>query len=439
MPRCGWRIKSVDLFIVDKLNFWTLQYYKRLYCSHQYLHLISTDPLWDQHIPAEAGRTILPNFWTKKYPVELDKQTIKRLKTSYDIALATPGEPKLHPYSRYLVSFYFIASGDDVTLSCNFFGSGRDFPQVHYQVDKKDVWQRGSITLETQFFRSEEDVRLRFWPSLSSPGSWIRIDDISMSMQPHLNEELHKQCRMANQAYLCYHAESSPPISELPGIVIDATKLHCCIVDREELEIKTSCVAPHKGHINDGLCSILESSHGIRSHYYTVDGNRLLSIDRTIELRTDETPRSPIMAPCDVDFHFDALHGTTFIGSEEMIQQIKNSSIGLSLEAKYLNLDEWDSAETEIVVIIDSIDDPRVRKAILKCWSRGQFVASLAPLPAELTGAPIRNMYLNEVPSFWRQHPDKLSWLRETGFLIAKSRTKSEIRKDIVNYIKYHG
>lgn len=357
----------MTIFISDEINYWSLQYYRRLVCHRPHIKLVSIDKNWKGFIHPGDEFIELDHEDFIEYKVKLSKYILSRKEKSHDVA-SSDFFPK--PNSRYTISGECFGQG---ILSMNFFGEQNDFKQVHEPV-KNGIFQ---VELETGDF--QEPVYFRVWNILSEIGSRITVSNIKISNK----QEAIRQIPKDDEVFV-----------DSKFLDREKVNLFDCAVKSDGKKLKTFC---QKCDQRDRpICLIMESDHS------NIEG-----------VLTDKLPYS---FPCILDFS-KRKEKIVYFGSDTAILLIKNRwDIAKDIEF----VDKIEDVGT--VVFLDSFTD----ELLLRCWEKGIATMYIGEIPLHLKKSPLVRTSLKRIGPSNEQI--------ELGYIAARGREISKIRKDIEGY-----
>ena len=406
------------LFLTEQLDYWSLQFYKRLRC-HVNVKVISTDPHWASfatnfiNLPKLKNREVKPTV-----------ATLRRRAEGFDTTAVSDFRPEAN--KSYSVSVKYTVTKGNGVLSSNFFGSGKDFEQVHTKLATDPVWQTATFNVKTGHFMSEEKVDLRFWCVHSDPGTVIRLHKITVSEHEEIINFLKPHVALTEKILVNYQSNE---VIDWVLTFPNAEKLKSLFSYEFETikdSVKTYCTRRHRPSKTD-LCYVLDSIHESEdtSDGSLVEGNRFIDKDKEIAINCENTEPC-IPYPATIDFTVQKALVIGFFGDPALCDTIKKTGLPCVRITDSLK-------NIGILLIADDLD--KNLNLIIDAWSKGILVATFEAIPVNLINSAIQQMDLSGLTEFtlnWPLH----NTLRDLGYLAARWRSLDLVRNDFMAILR---
>lgn len=399
------------VFITDRLDFWTLQFYRRLSCRSPNVKVVSIDPIWMKYANQPEDCIILPKAKIKKFDVAISQPILKKTTYSFDLAKTKSCDLRITPNSRYLVTvLYSRQTSPTAILSMNFYGGDgkRDFEQKHIDLLQDKI----SHTLETELvtgdFYDDESVYLRLWTSSSETGTAVHIHNVQISKECEIRNEIRKYS--SNNTYCFWGEEGSLAnwTKTLPITNLSIIDLYKCELEPRKFGSKTYCIREHKNNTKE-LCHAVQAEHSNPTEdVIFINTDSIVSKKINIHISSETNPKQKtycLMTPANP------------------VYNLKKTGTKL--------IEDLDEDPTQFAAVIFN---KNINRAVLfKCWESGTATFCTEEVPPDLLNGPIRSVQINRINDIDQIRDN----LRELGYVASKSRIPEEIRMDIESLIHF--
>lgn len=438
-------------YIVEELDFYTLQFYHRLATRYHDIVIVSFDEAWLPYIKTYHEAHILPRTLLVKKPVKLQASILRKEKNFYDVFFDVSNNLKVLPNSEYTVRIKYSTLSDaqrNSVLSINFFGDSRDFDQQHLALQSSSRWQQTEAVLTTGDFRSNEKVNFRAWNCLSDDGVKIQIHDIDISQEIVLKNQLAQLLENRKIIFSQLHSSLFNGISSYLRTLqnckeLDRQIMLNCRLPAQSATDKFFCGIDHANQHKRLLCEAIGLDH-VGAGTNSVTDQRIFYKDKQFPYAFDTTPDAEtfsLLTPCETTSHDSVRNMLVFCGTKTSLASLQ---AGIGQKMDRLNCAYWEPKETRsletaqaLVLVEPQIDGPTM-EIVLLAWTQGCPVLSLFHLPTKLKRAPIKTLDVAQIKS-QLQNQESLSTNIEKGYLIARSRSREELRKDFFSLIRLPG
>lgn len=436
-----------NLFIVDQVDYWTLQYARRIKLRKGHVRIISFDQNWKDF--SDDCLIISPEK-IKKTILDLDSYILERTDSRYNVAKVVGNNFRPDPNSTYTVRIKYSVSAkndsDRIVLSANFYGEEgrRDFDQIHTTLPIEKSWNTIEITVKTDNFRSDEYVNFRLWNISSDADTKIRIHEVTISKESEVCEIISE----AIEKHTNIHTYLSIKIFESILTWLQQTKkcvilsdidLYRCDINAPNFSFKSYCYKKHLVIHPTSLCDIVKSDHSLENTTdgFVIEENRIISADTLVNISLDNNPREKsecLIAPATIVFSNVPRGNICFMASPETRTSLRKSLPRNKLDQTIFYDSDIGLDNILLLIVVDELKEQYIKQLLIRCWASGTVVATIDSIPIELKNSPIIQTNINEAYDLIN-NKNLLEKYREFGYLAAKCRSPSAVKLDIESLI----